>query len=313
MKNFNFKKYGRIGVLYGGVSAEREVSLDSGRAVIDAFRRLGVDVVDIEVNGEVIEEIKSANIDTAFIVLHGGIGEDGRLQALLNFMGIRYTGSNVQSSVVAMNKLMSKQMWLGMGLATPRFSILDKKMDANKLLQELGGKAMVKPAHEGSSIGMTIVSSAKELEHAYDSALKYDSCVFAEQLLPGPEYTIAIVNGEVLPAIKLETDNVFYDYEAKYHSDDTRYLCPCGLSPEEEEKLKSLSLWAFNSLQCSGWGRVDVMVDANGEFNVLEVNTVPGMTSHSLVPMAANAAGYSFDELVARILIGVGVEEPNAS
>ncbi len=307
MKSFDFTSYGRIGVLYGGVSAEREVSLDSGRAVIDAFRQLGVDVVDVEINGDVIEQIKSAYIDTAFIVLHGGIGEDGRLQALLDFMGIRYTGSNVQSSAVAMNKLMSKQMWLGMGLATPRFSILDKGMNADKLLQALGGKAMVKPAHEGSSIGMTIVSTAKELEQAYEAALKYDSCVFAEQLLPGPEYTVSILNGEVLPAIRLETDNVFYDYEAKYHSDDTRYLCPCGLSQAEEEKLKSLSLWAFESLQCSGWGRVDVMVDANGEFNVLEVNTVPGMTSHSLVPMAANTAGYSFEELVANILTGIEV------
>ncbi len=302
MQAFDFAPYGRIGVLYGGVSAEREVSLDSGRAIIAACQRLGIDVVDIEIKNEVIDTIKAANIDTAFIALHGGIGEDGRLQSLLDFMGIHYTGSGVQASVAAMNKLMAKQMWLGMGLSTPRFAVLNNEMDVDAVLASLGGSAMVKPAHEGSSIGMGIVRNADELQKAYQLALQYDHTVFAEELLTGAEYTVAILNGEVLPPIKLETHHMFYDYDAKYIANDTRYICPCGLPSVDEEKLKSLSLWAFNSLQCKGWGRVDVMVDANGEFSVLEVNTVPGMTSHSLVPMAAKAAGYSFDELVGIIL-----------
>ncbi|MGH1484777.1 MAG: D-alanine--D-alanine ligase [Cellvibrionaceae bacterium] len=308
MKSFDFTEYGRIGVLYGGVSAEREVSLESGRAVIAACRNLGIDVVDVEINDDVINTIQKANIDTAFIALHGGIGEDGRLQSLLNFMGIRYTGSGVQSSVVAMNKLMSKQMWLGMGLPTPKFSLLGEQMDAQALINSLGGGAIVKPAHEGSSIGMTISRSADELKQAYKVAFQYDACVFAEELLAGPEYTVAIVNGEVLPPIKLETDHTFYDYDAKYISDDTRYICPCGLSADKEKELKDLSLWAFDSLQCEGWGRVDVMVDKNNQFSVLEVNTVPGMTDHSLVPMAAKQAGYSFEELIGTILTSVRVD-----
>ena len=308
MKSFDFTKYGRIGVLYGGVSAERAVSLESGRAVMTACRNLGIDVIDVEINHDVINTVQQANIDTAFIALHGGIGEDGRLQSLLDFMGIRYTGSDFQSSVVAMNKLMSKQMWQGMGLPTPRFSVLDNQMDAEKLLHSLGGSAMVKPAHEGSSIGMAIAKNASELEQAYQAALDYDTCVFAEELLTGSEYTVGIVNGEVLPPIKLETNHTFYDYDAKYISDDTRYICPCGLSALAQQQLKELSLWAFDSLQCEGWGRVDVMLDARNQFNVLEVNTVPGMTDHSLVPMAAKQAGYSFEALIEMILMSVSVD-----
>lgn len=305
MKTFDFTQYGRIGVLYGGVSAEREVSLESGQAILTACRNLGIDVVDIELNDNVIATINCADIDTAFIALHGGIGEDGRLQSLLDFMGIRYTGSGVQSSVVAMNKLMSKQMWVGMGLSTPEFAVLADDMDAAQLLETLGGSAMVKPAHEGSSIGMTIANTSDELVQSYNTALQYDACVFAEQLLPGPEYTVAILNGEVLPPIKLEASQDFYDYHAKYIAEDTRYICPCGLPEDKESALKDLAAWAFNSLQCKGWGRVDVMVDERGEFNVLEVNTVPGMTSHSLVPMAAKQAGYSFDELIGTILTSI--------
>jgi D-alanine-D-alanine ligase len=308
MRSFDFTGYGRIGVLYGGVSAERDVSLDSGRSVLAACRDLGIDAVDVEIKDDVINTIKSADIDTAFIALHGGIGEDGRLQSLLDFMGIRYTGSGVQSSVVAMNKLMSKQMWQGMNLPTPKFEVLTDQTNTDELINSLGGSVIVKPAHEGSSIGMTIAKNADELQQAYKLALQYDGCVFAEQLLPGPEYTVAIVDGQVLPPIKLETDHTFYDYDAKYIADDTRYICPCGLSNEEEEKLKELSLWAFDSLQCSGWGRVDLMVDEKGQFNVLEVNTVPGMTSHSLVPMAAKQQGYSFEELVGIILASIKLD-----
>lgn len=311
MLDFDFSSYGRIGVLYGGYSAEREISLVSGRAVIDACSHLGIDVVGVELNrSNVINTIKNAEIDTAFIVLHGGIGEDGRLQSLLDFMEIRYTGSDVQSSVVAMNKLISKQMWQGMGLPTPKFAVLEESAliendVAERILKKLSGRAMVKPTHEGSSIGMAIASTPSELRKAYRDAQKFDRSVFAEELLTGSEYTVAILNKEVLPPIKLETNNAFYDYNAKYLADDTRYICPCGLSSEEETELKVLASKAFDSLQCRGWGRVDVMVDNQGNFSILEVNTVPGMTSHSLVPMAARAAGYTFEELVGLILTSI--------
>jgi D-alanine-D-alanine ligase len=305
MAAIDVNKYGRLGILYGGVSAEREISLESGRAILDACERLGFHAIGIDVKENVIDSIQKANLDTAFIALHGGIGEDGRLQSLLNFMGISYTGSDVQSSVLAMNKLVSKQMWLGMGLPTPEFSVLDGSLSAKEIFSQLGNRVMVKPAHEGSSIGMGIAETVEDIEKLYKTAAQYDRSVLAEQLLPGPEYTVAILDRQVLPPIKLETSHGFYDYDAKYLADDTRYICPCGLDSEKEEELKELSLWAFDSLQCSGWGRVDVMVNAEGQFNVLEVNTVPGMTSHSLVPMAAKAAGISFDELVARILMAV--------
>jgi D-alanine-D-alanine ligase len=302
MSDLDFKKFGRVGVLYGGTSAEREVSLASGRAIMDACQRLGVDVVDVEITTNIIESITAANIDTAFIALHGGIGEDGRLQALLELMNIPYTGSDVQACAVAMNKLISKKIWRGINLPTPNFFQLDERCNFDEVLKALKGNAIVKPASEGSSIGMTIVHTASELKKAFDEARKYDSLVFAEELLVGSEYTVGILNGEVLPPIKLETDNVFYDYDAKYLSDETRYICPCGLLDEKEQEIKKLSRWAFDSLDCRGWGRVDLMVGSDGEFKVLEVNTVPGMTSHSLVPMAAKAAGYTFDDLVAQIL-----------
>lgn len=309
MTVFDFASCGRVGVLYGGTSAEREVSLESGQAVIESCRRLDIAVVDIRLEGEnVIAAVQAANIDTAFIALHGGIGEDGRLQALLDLMGIAYTGSGVQPSVVAMNKLLSKQLWLGTGLKTPKFVRLSQSMDAGAVLADLGGRAMVKPAREGSSIGMAIANTPAELMTSYHRALQYDRSVLAEELLPGPEYTVAILDGEVLPPIQLETDHVFYDYDAKYLANDTRYLCPCDLSPGREEQLKSLAKRAFENLLCRGWGRVDLMVDSQGEFSLLEINTVPGMTAHSLVPMAARAAGYGFDELVGKILTGINRE-----
>lgn len=309
MNKLDFKKFGRVGVLYGGTSAEREVSLASGRAILAACQRLGVDVVDVEITNNVIDSITAANIDTAFIALHGGIGEDGRLQALLELMDLPYTGSGVQSSAIAMNKLISKRIWQGINLPTPSFFELDENSDFEKILKDLNGSAMVKPANEGSSIGMAIVHSAIELKKAFDDAREYDALVFAEELLTGSEYTVGLLKNEVLPAIRLETDNVFYDYEAKYLSDETRYICPCGLSDAREREIKKLSRWAFDSLNCRGWGRVDFMEDSNGDFKVLELNTVPGMTSHSLVPMAAKAAGYSFDELVSRILMATVISK----
>lgn len=293
---------GRVGVLFGGVSAEREVSLESGQAVFNALCNLGVEAVAIDLSHDAVGQILQANINTAFIVLHGGIGEDGRLQALLDLLKIPYVGSDTQSSALAMNKLLSKQLWQGVGIATSPFVVLDQATDFEKAMAYLGGSAMVKPAHEGSSIGMGFAHSAQELKAAYQAAAEYDTTVLAEKVLVGDEYTIAIVNGETLPVIKLETDRVFYDYDAKYRDNTTRYICPCGLNDQEIEDIKRLALSAFNSLQCSGWGRVDIMRDESDVFNVLEVNTVPGMTTHSLVPMAAQAAGYSFDALVGEII-----------
>jgi len=278
------------------------VSLDSGQAVFNALLALGVDAVAIDLKENMIAQIKSANIDAAFIVLHGGAGEDGRLQALLNIMNIPYTGSDMQSSALAMNKLLSKQLWQGVSVATSPFVVLDESTNFEKAIQQLGGSAMVKPAHEGSSIGMGFAYSAAELQTAYMNAVKYDAMVLAEKVLVGEEYTVAILNGQALPIIRLETDRVFYDYDAKYIADDTRYICPCGLNVEEEQEMNALALAAFASLQCQGWGRVDIMRDEHNKFQVLEVNTVPGMTDHSLVPMAAKAAGYSFEKLVGEIL-----------
>lgn len=301
MKSNGLTNIGKLGVLYGGVTAEREVSLESGKAIVSACEQLGLDVVAIDLQENIIENIQSAKINTAFIALHGGIGEDGRLQALLDFMGIAYTGSDMQASSLAMNKLLSKQIWQSIGINTSPFEVINPDSDFANIIDQLG-KVMVKPAHEGSSIGMAIASNADELKNAYINAEKYDASVFAERLLPGAEFTIAIVDNIVLPPIKLETSHGFYDYDAKYLADDTQYICPCGLPSATESQLKKLAEKAFTSLGCYGWGRVDIMVDAKGEFNVLEVNTVPGMTSHSLVPMAAAAAGMSFVGLVEKIL-----------
>lgn len=302
MSTVDFSTLGRVGVLFGGLSAERDVSLDSGNAVFEALLTLGVDAVAIDLQDNVVDQITQANIDAAFIVLHGGIGEDGRLQALLDIMNIPYTGSDTQSSALAMNKLLSKQLWKGIGVSTSPFIVLDASTDFVDAIAQLGGSAMVKPAHEGSSIGMGFAHSPEELGAAYAHAKKYDAIVLAEKVLVGDEYTVAILNGQMLPIIKLETDRIFYDYDAKYIANDTRYICPCGLNLEEEQEVNALALAAFSSLQCEGWGRVDIMRDENGGFHVLEVNTVPGMTSHSLVPMAAKAAGYSFERLVGEIL-----------
>jgi D-alanine-D-alanine ligase len=302
MSNIDLSTLGRVGVLYGGTTAERAVSLESGQAVLTALNNVGVDTVALDLQENVVEQISAAKIDFAFIALHGGIGEDGRLQALLELMNIPYTGSDTQASALAMNKMLSKQVWQGIGLPTSPFVVLDATTNFDSAIQQLGGSVMVKPAHEGSSIGMAFAHSAEELKSAYLDAVKYDAVVIAERLLSGNEYTIAILDGNALPVIKLETDNVFYDYDAKYINNDTRYLCPCGLSQEDEIRLQALSLQAFDSLQCSTWGRVDVMKDENGDFQLLEVNTVPGMTSHSLVPMAAKAAGYDFDGLIVEIV-----------
>ncbi len=299
---------GRVAVLLGGESAEREVSLQSGQAILEALQNLSVDAFAMDVGTNAIELLEKERPEHAFIALHGGAGEDGRIQALLGYLGIPFTGSGVNASAHAMDKLRCKYLWRGMGLSTPEFSVLSADSDWEQVISELSGAVMVKPASEGSSIGMAPASSAAELKAAYENAAKYDRWVIAERLMTGAEYTIAVLSDEVLPPIKLETDNQFYDYDAKYISEETRYLCPCGLEESKEEELKELAKQAFDSLDCKGWGRVDVMADEEGKFYLLEVNTVPGMTSHSLVPMRAKAAGKDFEHLVAQILYSSLVE-----
>lgn len=296
------KQLGRVGVLLGGQSSEREVSLQSGGAVVAALAEAGVEHVAIDVGANAIADIQAAKIDRAFLALHGAGGEDGRIQAVLEFLNIPFTGSGVQASALGMDKLRTKQLWRGIGLSTPDFAILNSNSDWKKVIADLGGEVMVKPANEGSSIGMARVNSAQDLQAAYEAAAQYDGSVIAERVIVGSEFTVAILNGEALPPIKLETDHTFYDYNAKYIANDTRYICPCELSPAKEQELKTLALNAFNAVGCEGWGRVDVMADKSLNFYLLEVNTAPGMTSHSLVPMAAKVRGLSFAELVLTIL-----------
>jgi|TARA_B110000879_G_scaffold37255_1_gene51854 D-alanine-D-alanine ligase len=297
-------QYGRVGLLYGGSSSEREVSLMSGEAIHQAMLNLGVDVVAIDADDNLLQSLPGYNLDLVFIALHGPGGEDGTLQGALEYLKLPYTGSGVLASALAMDKLRCKQMWQGMGLPTTDFALLNADSDWAAELQRLGGQVMVKPAAEGSSIGMSRAATPEQLQAAWTDASKYNTSVIAEPLLPGPEYTVAILDGQLLPSIRIESNAEFYDYEAKYFSEQTQYLCPSELSESREQELQALSMQAFASLGCRGWGRVDVMVDDQGQFQLLEVNTVPGMTSHSLVPMAAKAAGLNFDQLVAKILQG---------
>ncbi len=293
---------GRIVVLYGGQSGERDVSLKGGKAVLTALQAKGLDAHGLDLGPGWIAELEALQVDHVFIVLHGVGGEDGTVQGALECMGLPYTGSGVLASALAMDKLRCKQLWQGIDLPTAGFALLQKDCNWSALLTELGGEVMVKPACEGSSLGMAKASSVEELQTAWAAADAFDNVVIAERWLSGAEYTVAILNGRPLPVIKLETDRPFYDYEAKYLADDTRYICPCGLSAEEEKAMQSLAMQAFVSLGCEGWGRVDVMMTEAGEPRLLEVNTVPGMTDHSLVPMAAAAAGLSFEDLLIEIL-----------
>ncbi len=293
---------GRVAVLMGGWSAEREISLRSGRAVYEALRRWRVDAVAIDADRQVLDTIRRARCDRAFIALHGRGGEDGVIQAGLELMGLPYTGTGVLGSALAMDKLRSKQVWLGAGLPTPPFRQPRTRADTDPVPEELGLPLIVKPSREGSSIGMTKVETPQALGEAWEAAVRFDDEVIVERWVEGEEYTVSILDGQVLPAIRLETPRTFYDYKAKYHAGDTRYLCPCGLSDDALRELEQLSLRAFRALDGSGWGRVDLMRDRQGGFWLLEVNTVPGLTDHSLVPMAAAAAGLDFAELVWRIL-----------
>lgn len=296
------REFGRVAVLFGGKSAEREVSLKSGAAVLRALQTAGVDAFGIDVGDDLLQRLGSERIDRAFIVLHGRGGEDGSMQGLLECAGIPYTGSGILASALAMDKLRTKQVWQSLGLPTPRHAVLASEEDCQAAAAALGFPLIVKPAHEGSSIGMAKVSGVAELIAAWREASVYDAQVLVEQWIQGPEYTIAILRGQVLPPIGLGTPHTFYDYDAKYLADDTQYRIPCGLTAEKEAELKSLSARACEAVGIQGWARVDVMQDADGAFWLLEVNTVPGMTDHSLVPMAASAAGLDFQQLVLAIL-----------
>ena len=296
------KAFGRVAVLFGGKSAEREVSLKSGNAVLGALQAAGVDAFGIDVGDDFLQRLNSEKIDRAFIVLHGRGGEDGSMQGLLECAGIPYTGSGILASALAMDKLRTKQVWHSLGLPTPRHAVLTSQADCEAAAAELGFPLIVKPAHEGSSIGMAKVDSVEALLKAWQDAACYDSQVLVEQWIAGPEYTIAVLRGQVLPPIGLGTPHTFYDYDAKYLADDTQYRIPCGLSAEKEAELKELTARACEAVGTQGWARTDVMQDASGQFWLLEVNTVPGMTDHSLVPMAARAAGLDFQQLVLAIL-----------
>lgn len=296
------KAFGRVAVLYGGKSAEREVSLKSGAAVIDALTTAGVDVVAIDVGDDLLDRLQHEKIDRAFIILHGRGGEDGSMQGLLECLGIPYTGSGILASALAMDKLRTKQVWQSLGIPTPRHAVLASESDCLQASTELGFPLIVKPAHEGSSIGMAKVNSAQELVAAWQDAARYDSQVLVEQWIHGPEFTVAVLRGQVLPPIALGTPHVFYDYDAKYIANDTQYRIPCGLDSVKEQELIDLTARACDAIGIEGWGRLDVMQDEQGRFWLLEVNTAPGMTDHSLVPMAARAAGLDFQQLVLAIL-----------
>lgn len=294
---------GRVGVLFGGDSAEREISLVSGRFVLQALTDRGYDVVGIDVRFIPDLYRSLAALDCAFIALHGRGGEDGVIQAMLDSLGIPYTGSGVMASAIAMDKLRSKWLWAGAGLPTPAFRHVRQGDAVEPLLAELGGVVMVKPPLEGSSIGMSRVTSEQELVAAVDLARQYGDEVLLEQWIQGQEFTCAILDDSALPVIRLKTPHAFYDFSAKYQDNTTEYLVPCGLSEAQEQSLQQLSVDAFNALGARGWGRVDVMMDEQGKFWLLELNSVPGMTDHSLVPMAAKAAGLAFADLVERILM----------
>ena len=295
-------KFGKVAVLLGGKSAERQVSLNSGQSVLDALLRSGVNAEAFDPLTRPVTELTA--YDRAFIVLHGRGGEDGQIQGVLDWLNIPYTGTRVQGSAIGMDKVKTKQIWQGSELPTAPYRLITADTNFNEVIDKLGLPLIIKPVHEGSSIGMSKVEKAEEFSTALSKATTHDSIVMAEQWITGSEYTVVILNGEALPVIRLEPpkDVAFYDYEAKYKRNDTQYGIPSGLSDADEKHLKELALRAFQVVGASGWGRIDAMRDEQGNFWLLEVNTVPGMTDHSLVPKAAQAIGLNFDQLCLTIL-----------
>jgi D-alanine-D-alanine ligase len=301
-------KFGKVAVLLGGNTAEREVSLKSGSMVLAALRSKGVDAHPFDPAGRGLQALIDERYQRAFIALHGRFGEDGTVQGALEFLGIPYTGSGVLGSALAMDKLRAKRLWMAEGIPTPPCELLESKSNFEAVAKRLGLPLMVKPVNEGSSVGMSKVREAGALEEAYALAVNYDRVVMAEKFIEGPELTASILGTEPLPIIRLETPRDFYDYQAKYIADDTRYIVPCGLPAAEERTLQEVCLQAFRALDCRGWGRVDLMLDRAGAPYLLEVNTAPGMTDHSLVPMAARAAGMSYEDLCVKILEGAALQ-----
>ncbi|WP_024599292.1 D-alanine--D-alanine ligase [Pseudoalteromonas sp. TAE56] len=296
-------QFGKVAVLLGGNSAEREVSLRSGQAVLNALQNSGIYAIAFDPQSRSLWELKELNVERVFIALHGRGGEDGTVQGALEFMNLPYTGSNVLGSALAMDKVRCKHLFKSAGLSTAPYAVVDAKkgFDAAAIMGEFK-KVMVKPSHEGSSIGMAQASTVQELEDALANAFKFDNQVLVEQWITGREFTITVLGDEVQPVIEMTTPNGFYDYQAKYQSNTTQYHCPADLSEQDTKYLQAISLDAFDLVGASGWGRVDAMQDEQGNFYLLEVNTVPGMTEKSLVPMAAKANGATFEQLVVRIL-----------
>ncbi|MEH2921692.1 D-alanine--D-alanine ligase [Samsonia erythrinae] len=299
----------KIAVLLGGTSAEREVSLLSGQAVLAGLKEAGINAHAVDPRDFPVTKLKEEGYTRVFIALHGRGGEDGTLQGVLEYLGLPYTGSGVMASALTMDKLRTKQIWQAMGLPVSPYVALDRReysqTPESALLEKfapLGLPLIVKPSREGSSVGMSKVNTIAELPAALEEAFRHDDDVLVEKCLSGPEYTVAILGDEVLPSIRIQPAGTFYDYEAKYLSDDTQYFCPSGLPDDREQALAVLAMAAYRALDCRGWGRVDFMMDSDGVFYLLEVNTSPGMTSHSLVPMAARQRGLTFSQLVAKIL-----------
>ncbi|MEX2124542.1 MAG: D-alanine--D-alanine ligase [Woeseia sp.] len=298
----NARDFGRVAVMLGGESSEREVSIDTGTAVLAALESRNVNASGWDPAGRSLRDFAAAGFDRVWIALHGPGGEDGTLQGALEWLDIPYTGSGVMASALAMDKVRSKKLFRSAGIATPDFAVLENKSDVDRAADDFGYPLVVKPAGQGSSVGMTKVLTAGELGPAAELALSFGGRALAERCIVGAEITVAVLHGEALPTIRIETPRVFYDYQAKYEADSTRYYCPGTPNETVERQYADLAVAAFEELGCSGWGRVDFMADGVGHPFVLEVNTVPGMTSHSLVPMAARQAGIDFAELCWRIL-----------
>jgi D-alanine-D-alanine ligase len=296
------REFGRVAVLLGGTSSEREISLKSGTACLAALQKRGVDAHPFDPKEKPLAELLARKFDRVFIALHGPGGEDGTLQGALEFLGLPYTGSGVMGSAIGMDKLRTKRLAQAVGIPTTDYLVLRSPADLDNCLERLGLPLIVKPATQGSSVGMTKVEKAEQLLAAYQAAALLEPSVFAEPWITGGEYTVAVLQGRALPSIRIETPATFYDYQAKYFRNDTQYFCPSGLSGEAEKHLANLALATFGAVGAEGWGRADFMMDKTGRPYLLEINTVPGMTDHSLVPMAARALDISFEQLVWQVL-----------